>query len=236
MTLFARTRRRAGQFHGGMRGGHSAAARVTATDNCDTNVDIIFTSTRSPEKCPFYITRCWTATDDCTNIPPAARSSKCGTAPADNHVSAERTLGCYEAVPPCAKDLSSSSRGRIRERQLPETVGVFLPEQLGGPNEVRFTYTVTDECTNAASCVQRFIILSNVPRGGLPAGLTVECHWKVPPARRISFNSLPRAARSPPPMKLPPDPVLRMRLQAAQWHGVRRLVRACPPHLGCLQQ
>jgi len=44
------------------------SADVFATDNCDSDVTIIFTETQSDDVCPFVITRTWTAIDDCGNV------------------------------------------------------------------------------------------------------------------------------------------------------------------------
>ncbi|MHC4445123.1 MAG: HYR-like domain-containing protein, partial [Planctomycetota bacterium] len=43
-----------------------AAPKVTATDNCDTDVPVLFDE-KSTGACPEIITRTWTATDDCGN-------------------------------------------------------------------------------------------------------------------------------------------------------------------------
>lgn len=40
---------------------------VSATDNCDDDVEVTFTETQSNEFCPYTITRTWTAEDECGN-------------------------------------------------------------------------------------------------------------------------------------------------------------------------
>ncbi len=41
---------------------------ITATDNCDSDVEISFEETQSNEFCPYTITRIWTAEDECGNM------------------------------------------------------------------------------------------------------------------------------------------------------------------------
>ena len=44
-----------------------AAANITATDNCDNNVEITLEENTDYSNCPYVLTRTWTATDDCGN-------------------------------------------------------------------------------------------------------------------------------------------------------------------------
>ena len=45
------------------------AATPTATDNCDADVDIVYTEVRTDGNCPdnYTLTRTWVATDNCGN-------------------------------------------------------------------------------------------------------------------------------------------------------------------------
>ncbi len=47
----------------------AAASGVSATDNCDNDVDVTFKETKTDGACPgnYVLTRTWTATDDCGN-------------------------------------------------------------------------------------------------------------------------------------------------------------------------
>ncbi len=44
-----------------------APATLTATDNCDANVQVIFAETQTGSGCNYMLTRTWTASDDCGN-------------------------------------------------------------------------------------------------------------------------------------------------------------------------
>lgn len=44
-----------------------SAIILNATDNCDEDVEVIFSETQSGTDCPYMITRTWTAIDDCEN-------------------------------------------------------------------------------------------------------------------------------------------------------------------------
>jgi hypothetical protein len=41
---------------------------IVASDNCDSNVEVIFTETQTNAFCPFDIIRTWTAIDECNNV------------------------------------------------------------------------------------------------------------------------------------------------------------------------
>jgi hypothetical protein len=94
------------------------AQAVTASDNCDNEVPVVFTQT-SGIGCPYTITRKWTATDDCGNVAehtqliavidtvaptligvPASIALECGAAIPSAQVTATDNCNAFVAVVP----------------------------------------------------------------------------------------------------------------------------------------
>ncbi|MBK7342574.1 MAG: hypothetical protein IPJ06_05365 [Saprospiraceae bacterium] len=77
-------------------------ATVTATDNCDLNVSVIFTETKIDGACPdsYTLTRLWTATDNCGNSSTGKQTISVGdvTPPVFTNKPADVTVQC-DAVP-----------------------------------------------------------------------------------------------------------------------------------------
>jgi len=80
-----------------------AVPAVTATDNCDTDVVPVYTTSTAPGDCPneSVITRTWTATDDCGNVATGSYTITVedNTDPTFTSVPSDVTIECDQPVP-----------------------------------------------------------------------------------------------------------------------------------------
>jgi hypothetical protein len=134
----------------------------TASDTCDTNVTITFVDDQLAATCPAVriFRRTWTATDDCTNRASCAQLVVfVDTTPPVITCPTNFSVQCSNAVPACPTNLAAflALGGTASDTcdtnltyscsDAPLTNGI-----CGGT--IRRTHTVTDDCTNSASCVQ----------------------------------------------------------------------------------
>ncbi|TVR37782.1 MAG: hypothetical protein EA392_11875, partial [Cryomorphaceae bacterium] len=132
-----------------------AAANVTAFDNCDGVVNVVFTEEYVQGNCPqsATITRTWSATDNCGNNTTATQiiTISDDIAPVITSCPADADYDCYADIPGpntalvvavdnCG-DVSISHIGDVQTGD--ECTGTIVR-----------TYRATDECGNAADCVQ----------------------------------------------------------------------------------
>ena len=161
-----------------------APATLQASDNCDTNVPVIFTQTITPGNCAgnYTITRVWTATDDCGNS--ASRSQvitvRDTQAPVFTVNPSSQTVQCG---PNNNAQFNAwyASRGGAQATDNCSGVNwtstfVFVPG-CGNTGVYTATFTATDGCGNSASRTATFTIIdTQAPTiTVLPASVTVEC-------------------------------------------------------------
>ena len=154
---------------------------LTAADNCDTDVPVEFTETRTDGNCAnsYTLTRVWTATDDCGNETSFTQTVTVSdnTAPAFNETLplAEITAECddvAEAVVLTAADNCDS-----------DVPVVFEETRTDGNCENSYTltrtWTATDDCGNETSFTQTVTVSDNTAPAfneTLPlAEITAEC-------------------------------------------------------------
>ncbi len=139
------------------------AVVLTAADNCDSDVPVEFTETRTDGNCAnsYTLTRTWTATDDCGNETSFTQTVTVSdnTAPTFNETlpTAEVTAECddvAEAVVLTATDNCDS-----------EVPVVFTETRTDGNCENSYTlartWTATDDCGNETSFTQTVIVSDN---------------------------------------------------------------------------
>ncbi|MEZ5029810.1 MAG: SprB repeat-containing protein [Saprospiraceae bacterium] len=163
---------------------------VTATDNCDQDVDVTFTETEVPGNCAgaYTVTRTWVATDNCGNTSSKVQHIYVGdaTAPEILGVPADITLECSTDDPPLptvtVEDLCDPNPTLSLSE---ETIQGNCP---GNYTLVR-TWTAEDACGNTATAAYSILIGDHTAPefdGDLPEDMTIECDADVPAAVNLT--------------------------------------------------
>ncbi len=150
-----------------------APALVSATDNCDTTLNVVFSETTVPNTCGSTITRTWTVADDCGNTSNASQIIHV----VDNNnpqiiVDPEdASYECSDALPnitpvftdDCDTDLTIVPTSEMEELEC----GYILHK----------SWTATDNCGNSAVVYQDITISDNTAPTllGVPISYEVEC-------------------------------------------------------------
>jgi len=121
-----------------------AVPTVTATDNCDTDVQVTFSEMETLATCGYTLTRTWTATDDCGNEVSASQTIHVGdnTPPVLAGIPAGITVECNSipapvypiAIDNCDNDVTISFNESI------------LPGACEHSYTLVRTWTATDDC------------------------------------------------------------------------------------------
>ena len=159
------------------------AASVTATDNCDARVAVVYEERERPGRCPGerIVVRVWTAADACGNVATGSQEVVVtdGTAPVLEGVPAAVELACGQALPtamPTARDACGGGAPTV----------TFADETEGGACASSYrvvrVFTATDACGNAATASQVITyrdreapVLSDVP-----AAVSLACGEVLP--------------------------------------------------------
>jgi len=169
-----------------------AAATPVATDECDTNVEILFNETRTDGPCvdTYTLTRTWTATDDCGNATSEVQTITVEDtqAPILTGVPADLTVGCM-GVPP------ASNATVIATDNCDTNVGVQFEEvRTDGACQDSYTltrtWTATDNCGNEVSESQTIVVedTADPVLAGVPSDITVNCLNIPAPATLIATD------------------------------------------------
>lgn len=165
------------------------AATVTATDNCDSNVPVIFSEVingNSSTGC-FTIVRTWTATDDCGNTVSASQTINVTdtTPPILSGVPASATIPCEQTVPAPATVTASDA--------CDSNVPVVYNQNINGNPAtgcyvITRTWTATDDCGNTVSASQTINVEDNTAPtlSAYPADITVTCTSQIPVAPTLT--------------------------------------------------
>jgi hypothetical protein len=132
-----------------------APANVTATDNCDTDVDVDFSAVTSSTFCPTTITRTWVATDDCGNTDECSQIIVVSdtTDPVLSGCPNDVTVECIEDVPaPANVTANDNCDGAITPEFSAVTSSTFCPLTITR------TWTATDDCGNSDQCSQIIVV------------------------------------------------------------------------------
>ena len=158
------------------------AAILTASDNCDPEVPVIFEESTTPGDCPnaYTITRTWTAEDDCENVATHVQVvtvvdtiAPYFNEPLPDHESVE----CDNI--PQAVTLTATDN-------CDEDVSVmFAEERIDGPcldsYNIKRIWSVTDDCYNTRTHVQMIRVFDRTAPEVEPlADITVQCINQVP--------------------------------------------------------
>jgi gliding motility-associated-like protein len=154
---------------------------VTATDNCSTEMTVIYSFVENSGSCIGSIIRTWTVTDDCGNVATESQTITVqdSEAPFLWGVPSNTTFDCdsqYPAIPDVTATDDCSGVMTITYDTL--LVGV------GCPYTVTRTWTATDNCNNSVSQSYTLSVLDDeLPViTGVPSNITVECKDVPDPA------------------------------------------------------
>lgn len=156
---------------------------VTATDNCDSDVPVIYSSTTNgnPATGCYSVTRTWTATDNCGNTSSSSQIITVSdtTPPVLAGVPANSSISCTTAIPvPPAVTATDNCDASVSVTMTPS----FIGDPTTGCFTLVRTWTATDDCGNTATAVQSIVVFDN--QGpvlvGVPASATYACGTPVP--------------------------------------------------------
>ncbi|MEZ4950494.1 MAG: hypothetical protein R2784_14075 [Saprospiraceae bacterium] len=160
---------------------------VTATDNCDPDVEITFDESSVPGPCGEILTRTWTATDDCGNTATASQTINVNDSEAPVFGSIDNlTLNCTDPIPTDEPDVTDNCDNDVdlsfTETEVP---GACPQERI-----ITRTWTATDDCGNESTATQTITITdSEAPQlVGVPSNITANCSADVPPAPLVTAN------------------------------------------------
>ncbi|MFK7773644.1 MAG: SdrD B-like domain-containing protein, partial [Saprospiraceae bacterium] len=151
-----------------------APAQPVATDNCDTDVDIIYNEVQTPLSCGYELVRTWTATDNCGNETSASQTITVEDTedPVLIGVPADETASC-DNIPLVAANVTVTDN-------CTTTISIDFVETttpLACGYTLTRTWTATDDCGNTVSASQNITVGDNTPPTliDVPANTTVEC-------------------------------------------------------------
>ena len=166
------------------------ATNITATDNCDDNVDIDFTEERANGSCEdeYTLTRTWTATDNCGNSTQGIQviTIQDSTIPVFDNIPTDMQVACDEVMPDvpnvtatdnCDADVNIRFTEEIQQGDCRENFDLIR------------TWTATDNCGNSTSIMQVISVGDANPPSldGIPADVTVECS-EIPEVAEVSTS------------------------------------------------
>ncbi|MCH2199670.1 MAG: T9SS type A sorting domain-containing protein [Flavobacteriales bacterium] len=150
-----------------------APAVVTATDNCDETLEVMFSEEVISDGCPYTIERTWTVMDDCGNADSYTQTLSVvdNTDPVLVGVPADETVEC-DAVPGVP---TVSATDNCTDNLMVTFVEVI--EDLECGYLIYRTWSTEDECGNNASATQEITVVDTTAPVlvGVPADATAEC-------------------------------------------------------------
>ena len=162
-----------------------APADVSATDNCDAMVAVVFSETSDGLTCPETITRTWTATDRCGNVVSGTQTIVINDtiAPVLSGVPMALSVECVDEIPAPADVSATDNCDAMVAVEFSET-----SDGLTCPETITRTWTATDRCGNVVSGTQTIVINDTIAPvlSGVPMGLSVECVDEIPAPADVS--------------------------------------------------
>ena len=164
-------------------------AEPTATDNCDPDVPIVFTETRTDGDCPsrYTLTRTWTATDDCGNSTTETQviTVQDTTPPVFTTTPQDMTVECDGSGNSAALNawLTSAAAGDTCGSVSVTNDFTALSDGCGATGTATVTWTATDACGNSASCSATVRVVDTTPPDiTCPADMILECPADTAPS------------------------------------------------------
>src|SRR6185369_13643598 len=161
----------------------------TATDTCGGTLSLSVSNAVNDGPCGGSIQRTYTVTDACTNSASCTQIITVQDTLAPSITCPQNiSVQCLSNVPPAATNLAQflalgGTAGDNCDTNL--TLSVSNSPLLGGicGGTILRTYTVTDVCTNSASCTQTITVRDTLPPSiTCPQNISVQCLSNVPPA------------------------------------------------------
>jgi hypothetical protein len=155
-----------------------SAPVVTASDLCDSEVDVTFGEVIS-EGCPYTITRTWTAEDNCYNVTIGTQVITVidTTYPVLVGVPASMELECDQPAPDAVVTATDNCTNNLVVSLEAST------ETLACGSTFTRTWSVTDACGNTTTETQVINFVDTTDPyvvNGVPAELTIECDQDAP--------------------------------------------------------
>ena len=149
----------------------------TATDNCDLDVDIVYTEVRTDGNCPdnYTLTRTWVATDNCGNSTTGTQiiTVQDTTDPVLAGVPADVTIEC-DNIPDAATPTATDNCDAEVDIEYTE---VRTDGNCPDNYTLTRTWVATDNCGNSTTGTQVITVQDTTDPvlAGVPADVTVEC-------------------------------------------------------------
>ncbi len=163
---------------------------VTATDNWDSQVNIIFSEQTVPGNgaCNGWtITRTWTASDACGNDAAYTQLITVGdeTPPVILGVPADITVDCDSVPPPATPSVSDNCQDNVPLQFTEATVG-----DTCGTLQIFRAWFATDNCGNATTEQQKItVIFGAFQLVNVPPDITISCADSPPPVVDPQVNT-----------------------------------------------
>ncbi|MCP4089643.1 MAG: T9SS type B sorting domain-containing protein, partial [Gammaproteobacteria bacterium] len=160
---------------------------VTVLDNCDDEIEVVYTQIISGEGCYGLILRTWTAADKYGNVTVESQviTMRDNTAPVFTSMPDNMTVECG-TVPPLSQPVVTDN--------CDNNVSISFSEEQTGTSCNGYlvrTWTATDDCGNTSVRTQTIITVDNTPPTlvGVPEGLTIDCGLIPAPAQVIAYDN-----------------------------------------------
>jgi len=162
-----------------------AAAVVTATDNCsDIPLGVVFKEVRTDGNCAgnYTLTRTWTATDECGNETTGTQIiTVTDNTPPSITCPGDVTIDCAASTDP-SNTGSATASDDCSGATVTYSDAVNQPDPNCASLTITRTWTATDGCGNASSCVQTITVVDNTPPSiTCPPDAVVLCNESISP-------------------------------------------------------
>jgi hypothetical protein len=155
---------------------------ITASDECDQNIEVVVTQNDSGSGCNVIRTITWTATDACGNTTSASRTFQ-----AQDQTPPQFTYLPEGGAVSCGSMPTGAEGGATAQDDCDQSVNITtsVVDESEGCHVVRtITWTATDDCGNMVSATRTFTSYDNESPIliGVPEDITVSCGSPVPNA------------------------------------------------------
>jgi gliding motility-associated-like protein len=157
-----------------------APADVTATDNCDTDVIVVYDQIKTDGPCAnsYTLTRTWTATDDCNNSASCTQviTVQDTEPPAITVPAASLTMSCFDAT--LVNEWAATAFATDNCDEYVEVIPTYTAPLGNCEETVLVTFTATDDCGNIGTASKTFTVDDNIaPEVYAPEySLTMTCY------------------------------------------------------------